>query len=311
MCDIWRDLGGAMLAPERIAAEAPQWRRMGVRQVLLSGGEPLLHPRLWQLIAPLRAEGMAISLCSSGQRLAELATELPAYVDELILSLDGPAALHDRIRGLPGAFRQLESGLAALHCHAGPMPIRARCTVQAANHDRLRETVGAARALGLDSISFLAVDTQTEAFNRPGGWPAARRSALLLSAAGIARLEAELAAMEADCAEDFASGFIIESPAKLRRRILGHFRALAGLEPPQPGPCNAPWVSAVIEADGRVRPCFFHPPFGQWDGQALQEILGGPEARRFRRELDVANNPICGNCVCRINLQEGAAAGVV
>ena len=56
--------------------------------------------------------------------------------------------------------------------------------------------------------------------------------------------------------------------------------------------CNAPWTSAVIEADGAVRPCFFHRSIGTLkSGEDLKTILNGPAAREFRSTLDVQSNP--------------------
>ena len=57
--------------------------------------------------------------------------------------------------------------------------------------------------------------------------------------------------------------------------------------------CNAPWVSAVIEASGDVRPCFFHPALGNIRRQAFTDVINGPEALRFRPGCNVASNAIC------------------
>jgi len=62
--------------------------------------------------------------------------------------------------------------------------------------------------------------------------------------------------MERECAADFASGFIAESPAKLRR-LLQYFAAIHGKAPYPLVRCNAPEFSAVVGASGAVRPCFF------------------------------------------------------
>jgi hypothetical protein len=32
----------------------------------------------------------------------------------------------------------------------------------------------------------------------------------------------------------------------------------------------------------------------------LHEILNGPQALHFRRNLDIANDPICRRCVCSL-----------
>ena len=64
--------------------------------------------------------------------------------------------------------------------------------------------------------------------------------------------------MEREYAESFGSGFIAESPQKLRR-ILQYFCAVRGREAFPPVRCNAPEFSAVVGANGRVQPCFFIP----------------------------------------------------
>jgi MoaA/NifB/PqqE/SkfB family radical SAM enzyme len=62
--------------------------------------------------------------------------------------------------------------------------------------------------------------------------------------------------MEQRHAEEFRTGFIAESPQKLRR-ILQYFSAIHGRAPYPAVRCNAPEFSAVIDAQGRVQPCFF------------------------------------------------------
>ena len=59
-------------------------------------------------------------------------------------------------------------------------------------------------------------------------------------------LEEQLACMERECAADFVTGFIVESPEKLRRRLLWHFQALHGLRPfpPQRRASAPPKVAA-------------------------------------------------------------------
>ena len=66
--------------------------------------------------------------------------------------------------------------------------------------------------------------------------------------------------------------------------------------------CNAPWVSTVIEADGTVRPCFFHPGLGNIHHESLDKILNNEKAIHFRKKLDVNTDTTCKKCVCYLNL---------
>ncbi|MCC7494399.1 MAG: radical SAM protein [Fimbriimonadaceae bacterium] len=300
MCEIWQATTTAQLSVADLSAWLVELRELGVQQVLLSGGEPLLHRQLPEFLALLRAAGLRTMLLSTGLLLSKHAAAVAAGVDELIVSLDGPAAVHDAIRRVPRAFELLATGVAAVRA-AGTLRIGGRCTVQQANYRYLRATVAAAHQVGLDWLSFLAVDTSSEAFNRPGGPSAQQATAVGLASGDLAPLAAELAALEQDNAVDFASGFVAESPAKLRRRLLDYFRAAAGQGEFAAESCNAPWVSAVVGADRQVRPCFFHPPYGRLEfGQSLRELLQSPTAQAWRDGLVVAENPICQRCVCTL-----------
>src|SRR5205823_1489535 len=115
---------------------------------------------------------------------------------------------------------------------------------------------------------------------------------------------AEIDALEREHAADCASGFIAESPAKLRRRLTQYYAALLGQADFAPNDCNAPWVSSVIESDGTVRPCFFQPPLGNVHAAgSLDAVLNSPEAIAWREGLDTRRDAICRRCVCTLALR--------
>jgi Fe-coproporphyrin III synthase len=307
MCDIWRASGRQELTAAEVAQLVPDMTRLHVERVVLTGGEALMHSDVWTLCGHLREAGIAITLLSTGLTLARDAADVARFCDEVILSLDGPAPVHDAIRRVSGAFDRLARGIVALREANARVRIGARCTVQHANVGLLGETVTAAAGLGLDHVSFLAVDVTSAAFNRPEGWTTARQAEVAVSVADLGVLEQQLAHLEQDHAADFAARFIVESPEKLRRRLLWHFEALHGLRPFPPPRCNAPWVSSVIEADGSVRPCFFHRTIGNVrDADGLEAVLNGTEARSFRRALDVSTDPTCRGCVCTLQRELGS-----
>ena len=275
-------------------------RRLGVRWIVFSGGEPLMNPELPEVCSLLRAEGIRLTLLSTGLLLKKWADAVAENFDDVIVSLDGPQEIHDGIRRVPGAFELLREGISALRNIRPEIEITARSTVQKANHGHLMETVQAAKQLQLDGVSFLAVDVTSTAFNRSVVWPVSRKSEIALSLAELEVFENEIEVLVAASGRDFELGFVAESPQKLRR-IARHFRAQLGLAVPESPLCNAPWVSAVIEVDGSVRPCFFHQSIGNLSGTTLEAVINGPEGRSFRGTLDVASNPICRNCVCSLN----------
>lgn len=75
--------------------------------VLITGGEPALHPDLPELARNLKRTGATITLITNGSHLDTLYPRLEDSIDALLLSLDTPNAdLHRRTRGLVN-FHQL------------------------------------------------------------------------------------------------------------------------------------------------------------------------------------------------------------
>lgn len=77
-----------------------------VNALLLSGGEPLLHPQLPQILERATSKGLKVTISTNGTRitpdLARMFKDLGvAYVG---ISLDGIGAVHDQFRGVQGAF---------------------------------------------------------------------------------------------------------------------------------------------------------------------------------------------------------------
>jgi Fe-coproporphyrin III synthase len=301
MCDIWRIREPKEITPTDLERQLASFRELGVRWVVFTGGEPQMNSQLSSLARMVRAEGIRVTMLTAGLLLESQAESIAATVDDVIVSLDGPPAVHDHVRRVPQAFERIRTGIAALRKFRPEIKVQARCTVQKANHRSLCEAVQSAKAVGLNSISFLAADLTSDAFNRPQGWMPERQDRIALDAVEVDELETEIERLINECQSDLDSGFVLESAGKLRRIVL-HFRAHLGQAQDVAPRCNAPWVSAVIEASGEVRPCFFHPSFGNVHHHTFQEIVNGPEALKFRANLDVATNPVCQRCVCSLHI---------
>lgn len=301
MCDIWKIRQVREIRIEDLRPHLDSLLALGIRWIVLSGGEPQLHSEFKGLSQLIRANGIRVTLLTAGLLLESQADSVAEVVDDVIVSLDGPPPIHDRIRRVPQAFAKLARGVEAVRKLCPRMAIRGRSTVQKENCIHLRQTVETAKQIGLDSVSFLAADVTSGAFNRADGWAPDRQNTVALDSNEVRGLEVEVEALILEYSTDVASGFIVENAEKLRRIVL-HFRAHLGEVAPVAPRCNAPWVSAVIEADGAVRPCFFHPPVGNVKDKPILDIINGPEAINFRHHLDIPTNAICRRCVCSLHL---------
>lgn len=299
MCDIWKIREVREITREDLEPHIESLRQLKVKWLVISGGEPMLHSSLPALCKVIRGEGIRTTLLTSGLLLEARSGMIVHNFDDIIVSLDGPAEVHDRIRGIPHAFLRMRDGIRALRALRRSIPIQGRCTIQRENCTSLLETVSAARDLTLNSISFLAVDITSQAFNRPEGWNSNRQTSMKLTTLDIEHLERDIEQVIQKMGHEILAGFVIETPEKLRR-IPRYFRALLGQIPPAAPVCNAPWVSAVIDSEGFVQPCFFHPAIGNLREQPLIRILNDRKAMEFRQRLDISNDPICQRCVCSL-----------
>ena len=166
MCDIWKETTKVELSAEDLASHLGDIERLQVKWVVFSGGEPLMHTDLFRLADMLRSRSIRVTLLSSGLLLKRHSEGIASHIDDLIISLDGPPEIHDSIRGVPGGFAQLQQGVIAVHQRNPDLQIAARFTVQKSNHPFVQETALRAKELGLNSISFLAADLTSTAFNR-------------------------------------------------------------------------------------------------------------------------------------------------
>src|ERR1035441_6633592 len=161
MCDIWRIRQIREITAADLAPHLASLRELKVRWVVFSGGEPLMHSHLSALAQMLRREGIRTTLLTAGLLLEQHAVQVVEDIDDVIISIDGPEEIHDRIRGVPNAYRRLERGIHSLWERRTSIPIHGRCTIQRQNFRRLCDTVRAAHELELNSLSFLAADMAT------------------------------------------------------------------------------------------------------------------------------------------------------
>jgi len=302
MCDIWKGNNNVKQLEEvDITKLLDSLRKLNTNEVVMSGGEALMHPNFFRLCEIIRLRKIKITLLSTGLLLKKYASEILAKTDEVIVSLDGSKEVHDRIRNIPNAYDKLKEGVQELKRLNSKFKVTARSVIQKENFRDFPNIVDAAKEIGLDQISFLTADVTTDAFNRPELWDDQRAGEVKLSRDELPEFKEIIESLILTHSNDFKSKFIAESPDRIRR-FYHYYSAYYNQSDFPPVRCNAPWVSAVIETDGSVRPCFFHEVIGDIRKATLEEIINSDKSISFRKNLDVKTNDICKKCVCSLNL---------
>jgi MoaA/NifB/PqqE/SkfB family radical SAM enzyme len=311
MCDIWKDNKNLKQLNENdVRGLITALKKFRTQVVLMSGGEALLNSNFFTLCEILKKEGIAITLLSTGLTLKKNAEQILKYINDVIISIDGDELLHDAIRNIPGAFNKLREGVQHIKSLNPQFRITGRTVIHKLNFRAWDKIIDSAKEIGLDQISFLPADVSSHAFNRDTLWDAARQADVLIEQSELDELRIIINNLAKTYAADFEKRHIAESPQKLMN-IYTHYSAVYGLNPFPYKKCNAPWVSTVIEADGTVRPCFFHESIGNIRNGSLDDIINSKDAITFRKNLDIQKDGTCNKCVCYLNLPPGVNPAII
>ena len=149
-----KDADGAELHGDRAVVAAAEMAAAGVLRVSLTGGEPLLHPRLEEIAALLARRGVQVSLNTNGALLPPALPRLAPHLSGITISLDGAESVHDALRG-EGSFRDAISGARAACDHG--LPVALHAVLGSANLDQVGNLLRIAEDLDA-SIGFTPLE---------------------------------------------------------------------------------------------------------------------------------------------------------
>jgi MoaA/NifB/PqqE/SkfB family radical SAM enzyme len=112
-CDLWQNPQN--MPTPRVRDLIDEAVKIGTQTLVITGGEPLLHPDLPEIIRYARQAGLGVNLTSNGTLLDRHYDRLVAAgLQSISLSIDGLPATHDQLRGQKGAHARTWQSL--MHC---------------------------------------------------------------------------------------------------------------------------------------------------------------------------------------------------
>lgn len=123
--------------------------KFGTRMVILSGGEPLMRPDIFELASYGSKIGLRMTLATNGSLITrEKAIKIKdSGIVRVSVSLDGVTAkVHDEFRGMPGAFDMALKGISILG--SSGIPFQINTTVAAMNVHQMKSFPSFVKDLG-------------------------------------------------------------------------------------------------------------------------------------------------------------------
>jgi radical SAM protein with 4Fe4S-binding SPASM domain len=285
-CGSWAGRARAHeLSTQEALATCAALAELGVREVTLSGGEPLMRPDWEQIVAALRSHGLVAEVISNGLALdsAKAGRLARSGVRTVSLSVDGDAPVHDRLRGVPGAFARVMAGARALRAEG----IRVGAVTQVCR-------------LNLDRLAIIESALHEGGF---GAWqlqltmPVGRCSRDLAIDPSQVRQVIEFIAddMRPNRLPSYGAdniGWMLPCEPKLRSVVRPTDRAFRG--------CQAGLGVIGLTSDGTVRGCLSMPPAfdeGNLRQRSLREIWENPDGFAYNRCFSPASaTGACREC---------------
>jgi len=148
-----RDYPGELAVEEakRMLQDLAQFQ---IPALLLSGGEPLAHPHLFELAASARKLGLRLTLSTNGTLIDRPTAERIKQVgfSYVGISFDGLGKINDQFRGKLGAFDAALNGVR--HLKAVGQKVGLRFTLTRRNFEALPEIFELVEREGIDRVCF-------------------------------------------------------------------------------------------------------------------------------------------------------------
>jgi SynChlorMet cassette radical SAM/SPASM protein ScmF len=128
---------------------------LGLSGVKLTGGEPLMHPEISDILEHMKSEDLNLTIETNGVLCTpEIAQQIAACKNTFVsVSIDGAdAETHEWVRGVPGCFEAALNG--ARHLVEAGIRLQIIMSIMRRNVDQMEAVVRIAESVGAGSLKF-------------------------------------------------------------------------------------------------------------------------------------------------------------
>ncbi len=266
--------------------------------------EPLIYPHLIESLEYAQELDLFTSITTNALNLKQLADDLGRVgLNELYVSLDGPEAIHNYIRGHKSSFQRAVAGIERLCDHQNSPEVSIFCVLTEWNIGHLEEFIEQIKHLPLKQVGFMHTNFTTRSMADShnallmGNYPAtySNTEEIDVSKMDLGLLQKEMALLRTS-SYPFKITFSpeIHSTEELNK-FYHHPNELIGKR------CDDVFENIMIKSDGSVIPAHgrcYNLTIGNLYNDNLKEVFNSKIISKFRKDLINHGGlfPACSRC---------------
>lgn len=281
-CDVWRynKLDNNM-AFEDYRNNLLQLKKAGLTGVTLTGGEPLLNPKIVEICKFTKDNNVRVNLGTNGLLLEKKYKELIDYVDQINVSIDGLEETNDYIRGIKGYFKKATEALIKIRKEYPKKTLKIATTITNQNIDEIPELlkfcehhriIWAFNLLDTSPYFFREADLEPLLIKNKSKVDELNKCLLKYKKKGIIQYS--------NSTIDLAISYLKNKEARLP-------------------PCFLGFIGVYLDAQSNLYSgCWVLPPLSNLKKDSIEKILS---SEKYKKRIINMYQRKCPNCTCGFN----------
>lgn len=261
--------------------------------IVLTGGEPSLHPNFYEIVRMAKEDyGFITILSTNGSTLNKIFSHVCDLIDSYCISFDGyNREQYYAIRGIDN-YDNIIRNIEVIKEYNENIQVWLGTLIQKKNFADIEKVYNTAKKTSANGMFFNVPEVKSGCFGRENNYD--MNGELLIDKSDIPMLEEILKKI---LYEDRERGFLCQSEEAFYK-FLEYFDFMSKKNEPPLRKCFVPYNTVTLTEHGKIKPCFYI----DYIFDLNEDPVNCKEMINLRRELD--NNPIlqkqCNYC-CQFN----------
>ena len=250
-CNYWKTKPKT-LDKEKVYSFFEMVNKKNCSSVVLTGGEPMLHPDFKEIVITAKENyNFIIILSTNGSLVKQHFDDVKDYIDSYCISFDGcNKEQYELIRGMDN-YSTIINNIDIIKRYNENIQIWLSFFIQYRNYKIFIDIYKASVERGADGIFFNVPELRDNCFGRNG--ELGDQKNFMLDKIECRELNKIIEKM---CNIDNKYGFLCQNQESLLK-FIDYFRIHNGENKPEPRKCFVPYNTITLNEKGKISPCFY------------------------------------------------------